>query len=52
MADEISTLPDEILCHILSYLQAKDSFITCFPSAKWKPLWLLVPKSNIVDDDQ
>src|ERR1044072_8678622 len=43
MVDRISKLPDEVLCHILSFLPAKDVFATSIVSKRWKPLWLSVP---------
>ena len=49
MADEeeekdiISTLTDDILCHILSFLQTKQANATTILSKRWKHLWLSVP---------
>jgi hypothetical protein len=43
MADIISTLPDAILCHILSFLQTKQSIATTILSKRWKYLWRSVP---------
>lgn len=47
--DEISSLPDAILLHILSYLPTRDVVGTCILSTRWKNLWTCV--ENIDFDD-
>lgn len=44
--DQISNLPDAILCHILSFLPTKDSVRTRAVSTRWKHLFSLVPVLN------
>ncbi|XP_058767961.1 F-box/FBD/LRR-repeat protein At1g16930-like [Vicia villosa] len=43
MADRISTLPETIICLILSFLQTKQSAATSILSKRWKNIWLSVP---------
>lgn len=45
--DRISSLSDEIICHILSFLDTEDAFTTSLLSKRWNPLWLLVPTLDL-----
>ncbi|CAI0375064.1 unnamed protein product [Linum tenue] len=40
--DRLSSLPDEIITHILSYLQTKYAVVTAVLSRRWKNLWTRV----------
>jgi len=43
LVDRISGLPDELLCHILSFLPIKQAFITTLLSKLWTPLCYSLP---------
>ncbi|KAK0578496.1 hypothetical protein LWI29_011388 [Acer saccharum] len=40
--DIISRLPDDVLSHIISRLEAKDAVKTCVLSTRWKNVWTLI----------
>ncbi|MED6185827.1 hypothetical protein PIB30_060794 [Stylosanthes scabra] len=48
--DVISTLPDEILCHILSFLPTRTSMATSLLSRRWRYLWRNVQVLDLNDD--
>ncbi|XP_071734083.1 uncharacterized protein [Rutidosis leptorrhynchoides] len=45
--DRISNLPDEIIHHILSFLDLKYAMQTSALSKKWKLVWTLLPQLNL-----
>ncbi|XP_071728868.1 FBD-associated F-box protein At3g52670-like [Rutidosis leptorrhynchoides] len=45
--DRISNLPDDIIHHILSFLDLKYAMQTSALSKKWKLVWTLLPKLNL-----
>ncbi|KAK3210532.1 hypothetical protein Dsin_015238 [Dipteronia sinensis] len=40
--DIISRLPDDVLSHIISRFEAKDTVKTCVLSSRWKNVWTLI----------
>ncbi|RHN45877.1 putative F-box domain-containing protein [Medicago truncatula] len=48
--DRISSLPDPIICHILSFLPTKNSAATSILSKRWKPIWLSVSTLDFDDE--
>jgi len=47
--DRISSLPDPIICHVLSFLPTKPCAATSILSKRWNPLWLSVPALHFDD---
>jgi len=48
--DVISSLPDAIICHILSFLPTKQVVATSVLSKRWKHHWRSVPDIDLTDD--
>ncbi|MED6144457.1 hypothetical protein PIB30_015666 [Stylosanthes scabra] len=49
--DRINCLPDDILCHILSFLPAIEAVTTSILSRRWRHLWKDLQVIDINDDD-
>nr|KYP40101.1 Putative F-box/LRR-repeat protein At5g41840 family [Cajanus cajan]KYP40108.1 Putative F-box/LRR-repeat protein At5g41840 family [Cajanus cajan]KYP40109.1 Putative F-box/LRR-repeat protein At5g41840 family [Cajanus cajan] len=43
MGNRINILPDDVLCHILSFVPTEEVVATSVLSKRWKPLWRSVP---------
>ncbi|ESQ46929.1 hypothetical protein EUTSA_v10027744mg [Eutrema salsugineum] len=49
--DRISSLPDEIICHIGSFLSAKEAAFATVLSSQWRNEFTIIPKLHFDDDD-
>ncbi|KAK6132359.1 hypothetical protein DH2020_033919 [Rehmannia glutinosa] len=45
--DRLSALPDDVICHILSFLSSKNSVATSVLGRRWKFLWTFVPNIDL-----
>ena len=44
--DIISRMPDDVLSHIISRLEAKDAVKTSVLSSRWKNLWAFIGRTR------
>ncbi|KAJ3702116.1 hypothetical protein LUZ61_005821 [Rhynchospora tenuis] len=44
--DRISSLPNDVLAHVLSFLSTRDAVRTCVLSKRWRNTWTIVPVLN------
>ncbi|GER43031.1 F-box/RNI-like/FBD-like domains-containing protein, partial [Striga asiatica] len=49
--DRLSSLQDEVICHILSFLPTKFSVATSVLGKRWRFLWAYVPSLHFSEDD-
>ncbi|KAJ4796265.1 F-box/RNI-like/FBD-like domains-containing protein [Rhynchospora pubera] len=46
---DLSSLPEPVLVHILSYMDPKEAVQTCILSKRWRRLWTLIPSLNLTN---
>ncbi|CAL4981843.1 unnamed protein product [Urochloa decumbens] len=51
-AASLDVLPDEVLCHVLSFLPAQESVRTCVLARRWRHLWRSAPGLRILFDGE
>ncbi|XP_019099741.1 PREDICTED: putative F-box/LRR-repeat protein At3g58880 [Camelina sativa] len=49
--DWISSLPDDIICHILSFLSTKEAALTCLIAKRWRNLFAFSPNLRFEEKD-
>ncbi|CAJ2641164.1 unnamed protein product [Trifolium pratense] len=49
--DRLGDLPETVILHILSFLNAKQAVETCVLSKRWKDLWKRLPKLILYSND-
>ncbi|EFH41971.1 hypothetical protein ARALYDRAFT_917881 [Arabidopsis lyrata subsp. lyrata] len=47
--DRISNLPDEIICHIVSFISAKEAVLALVLSKKWQNLFTIIQNVELQD---
>ncbi|KAG7566520.1 F-box domain [Arabidopsis suecica] len=47
--DLFGSVPDDVICHVLSFLTTKEAALTSVLSKRWLNLWTLVPNLDIDD---
>ncbi|KAJ4820075.1 F-box/RNI-like superfamily protein [Rhynchospora pubera] len=46
---DLSSLPEPVLVHILSFMDPKEAVQTCILSKRWRRLWTLIPSLNLTN---
>ena len=45
--DMFGPLPDEVLCHVLSFLPSREAVQTCRLARRWRHLWRSAPAIRV-----
>ncbi|XP_020206938.1 putative FBD-associated F-box protein At5g56820, partial [Cajanus cajan] len=48
--DRINNLPDDVICHILSFLKMRKAITTSILSTRWRLIWTFVPTLDFEDN--